>query len=144
MHPDLQTYNLSGMGCSAGLISVALARELLENNPGKNCLVVSTEIITQQLYDGNDRGFLVQNTLFRYVPRPLLESSIGHGNRGEFVAHPPAGGRWLSWIPTTKYFLKAVSVRMGGGGEGGVVPRVERTDLRRSMFGWQERTRARL
>jgi predicted naringenin-chalcone synthase len=82
MHPDLQTYNLSGMGCSAGLISVALARELLENNPGKTCLVVSTEIITQQLYDGNDRGFLVQNTLFRYVACPLLQPGLGHGNRG--------------------------------------------------------------
>lgn len=67
MHPDLQTYNLSGMGCSAGLISIALARELLENNSGKTCLVISTEIITQQLYDGNDRAYLVQNTLFRYV-----------------------------------------------------------------------------
>lgn len=30
MRPDVVSYNLSGMGCSAGLISIALAKELLQ------------------------------------------------------------------------------------------------------------------
>ncbi len=30
MRPDIITYNLAGMGCSAGLISVSLVRELLQ------------------------------------------------------------------------------------------------------------------
>jgi hypothetical protein len=30
-----------------------------------HCLQVSTEIITPNLYHGNDRAFLLQNTLFR-------------------------------------------------------------------------------
>jgi len=64
MRPDVATYNLSGMGCSASLISVDLAKRLLDKRLGK-ALVVSTEIITPNLYHGNDRGFLIQNTLFR-------------------------------------------------------------------------------
>ena len=30
MRPDVKTYNLSGMGCSAGIISLGLAKELLQ------------------------------------------------------------------------------------------------------------------
>ena len=64
MRSDVATYNLSGMGCSASLISIDLAKRLLGKGNGK-ALVVSTEIITPNLYHGNDRGFLIQNTLFR-------------------------------------------------------------------------------
>lgn len=64
MRSDLATYNLSGMGCSASLISIDLAKRLLGKGLGK-ALVVSTEIITPNLYHGNERGFLIQNTLFR-------------------------------------------------------------------------------
>lgn len=64
MRDDVATYNLSGMGCSASLISIDLAKRLLGKHLGK-ALVVSTEIITPNLYHGNDRGFLIQNTLFR-------------------------------------------------------------------------------
>lgn len=64
MRSDVATYNLSGMGCAASLISVDLAKKLLGKGL-KKALVVSTEIITPNLYHGNDRGFLIQNTLFR-------------------------------------------------------------------------------
>ncbi|KAL7566455.1 hypothetical protein ACA910_000933 [Epithemia clementina (nom. ined.)] len=66
MRSDVCTYNLSGMGCSASLISIDLAKQLLRSSPrnGK-ALVVSTEILTPNFYHGNDRGFLIQNTLFR-------------------------------------------------------------------------------
>jgi len=65
MRSDMRTYNLSGQGCSASLISVDLASELLRNNPNSVAVVVSTELITQSLYHGHERSFLVQNTLFR-------------------------------------------------------------------------------
>jgi len=66
MRSDVATYNLSGMGCAASLISVDLAQKLLgSRGPGKKALVVSTEILTPNFYHGNDRGFLIQNTLFR-------------------------------------------------------------------------------
>lgn len=64
LRPDVATFNLSGMGCSASLISIDLAKRILGKTRGK-ALVVSTEIITPNLYRGNDRGFLIQNTLFR-------------------------------------------------------------------------------
>jgi 3-ketoacyl-CoA synthase len=66
MRSDVQTFNLSGMGCSASLISVDLAKQLLvARRSGAKALVVSTEILTPNFYHGNDRGFLIQNTLFR-------------------------------------------------------------------------------
>ena len=65
MRSDVATYNLSGMGCAAGLISIDLAKQLLGHGRTKKALVVSTEILTPNFYHGNDRGFLIQNTLFR-------------------------------------------------------------------------------
>lgn len=65
MKSDVSSYNLSGMGCSAGLISIELVKNLLNSRPNSLALVVSTENLTQNLYHGNERGFLLQNTLFR-------------------------------------------------------------------------------
>lgn len=65
MRHDLESYNLGGMGCSAGVISIHLAKQLLQARPNSTALVISTENITQNMYMGNERGFLVQNTLFR-------------------------------------------------------------------------------
>lgn len=65
MRSDVLTYNLSGMGCAASLISIDLAQQLLGGHRKKKALVVSTEILTPNFYHGNDRGFLIQNTLFR-------------------------------------------------------------------------------
>ena len=65
MRSDICTYSLGGMGCSASLISIDLAKKLLQSKKGGKALVVSTEIITPNLYHGNDRAYLIQNTLFR-------------------------------------------------------------------------------
>ncbi|XP_051214690.1 3-ketoacyl-CoA synthase 5 [Lolium perenne] len=63
---DIRSMNLSGMGCSAGLISVGLARNLLQVAPrGSHALVVSTETITPNYYVGNERAMLLPNCLFR-------------------------------------------------------------------------------
>lgn len=62
---NCRTFNLSGQGCSASLLSVDLAAELLQNNPNSIAVVVSTELITQSLYHGHERSMLLQNTLFR-------------------------------------------------------------------------------
>ena len=47
MRGDVISYNLAGMGCSAGVIAIGLAQRLLKTEPGKYALVVSTENITQ-------------------------------------------------------------------------------------------------
>jgi 3-ketoacyl-CoA synthase len=63
---DTVTYNLAGMGCSAGVIAVGLAQKLLRvHGKGAYALVVSTENITQNWYLGDDRSMLIPNTLFR-------------------------------------------------------------------------------
>lgn len=65
LRSDIKSFNLSGMGCSAGVISVDLAKDLLRVRPSSIALVISTENLTQNLYHGNDRSMLLQNTLFR-------------------------------------------------------------------------------
>lgn len=66
MKSDILSYNLSGMGCGASLLALDLAKNMLNRRKfGGKALVVSTEIITPNLYMGNERGFLLQNTLFR-------------------------------------------------------------------------------
>jgi predicted naringenin-chalcone synthase len=65
MRGNVDTFNLAGMGCSASLIAVDLAKRLLLSKPNAKALVVSTEVITPNFYHGNERAFLIQNTLFR-------------------------------------------------------------------------------
>lgn len=72
---DVLSYNLSGMGCSAGIIAVDLAKRLLNAQANATALVVSTEITSQCLYKGNERSFLVQNTLFRAGGAALVLSN---------------------------------------------------------------------
>jgi 3-ketoacyl-CoA synthase len=45
-------YSLGGMGCSAGIIALDLAKELLELHPNSYALVVSHENITNNFYVG--------------------------------------------------------------------------------------------
>uniref|UniRef100_A0A0D9WP21 3-ketoacyl-CoA synthase n=1 Tax=Leersia perrieri TaxID=77586 RepID=A0A0D9WP21_9ORYZ len=66
LRSDIRSVHLSGMGCSAGIISVGLARNLLQVAPhGAHALVVSTETITPNYYVGNERAMLLPNCLFR-------------------------------------------------------------------------------
>lgn len=46
LRTNVKTYNLGGMGCSAGLISIDMAKDLLKANPNSYAIVVSTENIT--------------------------------------------------------------------------------------------------
>ncbi|WJZ80345.1 hypothetical protein VitviT2T_000275 [Vitis vinifera] len=72
MRSNIKSFNLSGMGCSAGLISIDLARDLLQVHPNSNAVVVSTEIITPNCYQGNQRAMLVPNCLFRMGGAAIL------------------------------------------------------------------------
>jgi len=65
MRSDIQSYNLGGMGCSAGLISINLAKDLLQVRRNSTALVVSTENITQNFYLGMQKSMIIPNVLFR-------------------------------------------------------------------------------
>ena len=45
--PQSSHSTVTGMGCSAGVIAIDLARQMLQLHPNSNALVVSTENITQ-------------------------------------------------------------------------------------------------
>ncbi|PKU71159.1 3-ketoacyl-CoA synthase 11-like [Dendrobium catenatum] len=72
---NIQSYNLGGMGCSAGLISIDLAKQLLQTHPNSYALVVSMENITLNWYFGNNRSMLVSNCLFRMGGAAILLSN---------------------------------------------------------------------
>ncbi|EFJ29917.1 hypothetical protein SELMODRAFT_231244 [Selaginella moellendorffii] len=72
MRGNIQSYNLGGMGCSAGVIAVALARDLLQVHPETLAMVVSTESCTLNWYHGNDRAKLLPNCIFRMGGAALL------------------------------------------------------------------------
>ncbi|KAA8547808.1 hypothetical protein F0562_004237 [Nyssa sinensis] len=75
LRSNIKSYNLSGMGCSAGLISIDFARDLLQVYPNSYALVISTEIITPNYYQGNQRAMLLPNCLFRIGGAAILLSN---------------------------------------------------------------------
>ncbi|KAK1262349.1 3-ketoacyl-CoA synthase 4 [Acorus gramineus] len=65
MREDIKSFNLSGMGCSAGAISIDVARALLRNPKHSYAVVLSTEILSTGWYAGKDKRKLLLNCLFR-------------------------------------------------------------------------------
>lgn len=55
MRENVRNFNLAGMGCSAGVVSVDLAKDLLKAHPNSTVVIVSTENITQNWYRSNER-----------------------------------------------------------------------------------------
>ncbi|KAL2551798.1 3-ketoacyl-CoA synthase 6 [Forsythia ovata] len=81
LRSNIKSYNLSGMGCSAGLISMDLAKDLLQAHPNSYALVVSTEIITPNYYKGSERAMLLPNCLFRMGGAAILLSNKNRDKR---------------------------------------------------------------
>ncbi|CAM0943835.1 unnamed protein product [Alopecurus aequalis] len=76
LRADVKVVNLSGMGCSAGLVSVGLAKNVLQTaRPGTRVLIVSTEILSSQYYVGTERAMLLPNCLFRMGAAAMILSN---------------------------------------------------------------------
>ncbi|CAF1904785.1 unnamed protein product [Brassica napus] len=75
LRSNIKSFNLSGIGCNAGLISVELARDLLQVHPNSNAIIISTEIITPNHYKGNGRAIMLPNCLFRMGSVAILMSN---------------------------------------------------------------------
>ncbi|KAJ4821491.1 3-ketoacyl-CoA synthase [Rhynchospora pubera] len=75
LRSNIKSYNLSGMGCSASVISINLANDLLQVHRNSYAIVVSTENITQNWYFGNRKSMLIPNCLFRVGGAAILLSN---------------------------------------------------------------------
>ncbi|KAL6013593.1 Protein Nef [Asimina triloba] len=78
---NIRSFNLGGMGCSAGVIALDLARDLLQVHRSTYALVVSTENMTQNWYFGNNKSMLIPNCLFRVGGAAVLLSNRASDRR---------------------------------------------------------------
>ncbi|CAN6296281.1 unnamed protein product [Urochloa humidicola] len=65
MRGNILSYNLGGMGCSAGVIAVDLACDMLQASGAGLAVVVSTEAVSFTWYPGKRRSMLIPNAYFR-------------------------------------------------------------------------------
>lgn len=72
---NVKSANLSGMGCSAGLLAVSLAKDLLKVHGNSLALVLSMEAVTPNGYNGNVKSMLLANALFRMGGVAILLSN---------------------------------------------------------------------
>ncbi|KAK4383620.1 3-ketoacyl-CoA synthase 20 [Sesamum angolense] len=75
LREDVLSYSLGGMGCSAGVIAVDLAKWLLQVRHNTYAIVMSLESPTSSYYVGDDRSKLISNCLFRMGGAALLLSN---------------------------------------------------------------------
>ncbi|XP_019074548.1 3-ketoacyl-CoA synthase 4 isoform X3 [Vitis vinifera] len=82
---NIRSFNLGGMGCSAGVIAVDLAKDMLQVHRNTYAVVVSTENITQNWYFGNKKSMLIPNCLFRVGGAAvLLSNKSGDRRRAKY------------------------------------------------------------
>ncbi|CAH1431813.1 unnamed protein product [Lactuca virosa] len=86
---NVVSYNLVGMGCSAGLLAIGLAKQLLQVHQNTYALIVSTETITENCYIGEDLSKFIINCLFRIGGAAILLSnrSSDHHNSKYRLLH---------------------------------------------------------
>ncbi|PRQ19885.1 putative very-long-chain 3-oxoacyl-CoA synthase [Rosa chinensis] len=72
---NIKSVNLSGMGCSAGILSIYLAKDLLKVHKNSLALVLSMEAVTPNGYAGKKKSMLLPNILFRMGGAAILLSN---------------------------------------------------------------------
>eukprot|EP01018_Ginkgo_biloba_P009421 Gb_17018 [translate_table: standard] len=76
MKENVKTFNVSGMGCSAGVIAIDMVKDMFKVSSDSYAVVVGTENITLNAnYMGNDKSMMLTNCLFRVGGYALLLSN---------------------------------------------------------------------
>ncbi|KAL8143512.1 hypothetical protein V2J09_016544 [Rumex salicifolius] len=75
LRSNVRSFSLGGMGCSAGVIALDLAKDMLQVHRRTYAVVVSTEILSLNGYTGNRKPMLVTNCLFRMGGAAVLLSN---------------------------------------------------------------------
>ncbi|CAN4118995.1 unnamed protein product [Withania somnifera] len=65
MREDIKVYNITGMGCSASVISINAVQSIFKNEKNKVALMVTSESLSPNWYTGNNRSMILANCLFR-------------------------------------------------------------------------------
>ncbi|KAJ7968072.1 3-ketoacyl-CoA synthase [Quillaja saponaria] len=72
---NIKSVCLAGMGCSAGLLSINLAKDLLRVHKNSLALVVAMEAVAPNGYKGRAKNKLIANVLFRMGGAAVLLSN---------------------------------------------------------------------
>ncbi|XP_010471130.1 PREDICTED: 3-ketoacyl-CoA synthase 7-like [Camelina sativa] len=75
MRSDIKSFSLSGMGCSAGILSVNLVKDLMMIHGDSLALVLSLEAVSPNGYRGKSKSMLIANTIFRMGGAAILLSN---------------------------------------------------------------------
>ncbi|GMH07739.1 hypothetical protein Nepgr_009579 [Nepenthes gracilis] len=75
LRSNVRSFNLSSMGCSAGILGISLAKDLLKVHKNSIAVVVSTESICSGVYRGKIKSMLLPNCLFRMGGAAILLSN---------------------------------------------------------------------
>lgn len=72
---DVKSVSLGGMGCSAGILALSLAKDLLRVHNNSLALVLSMEAVSPNGYKGKEKSMLMPNVLFRMGGAAILLSN---------------------------------------------------------------------